>query len=100
MQYSDTVTVIASFTAKPGKSEALTAALQSLIKPTRQEPGNLRYELHHQLDEPDVITMVEKFKDLEAFETHKTKPYLIEFLEKSTELAESSSVTVHREVID
>jgi quinol monooxygenase YgiN len=41
-----TVTVIATFEARPGKETELRNALVGLVAPTRQEVGCLNYDLH------------------------------------------------------
>ncbi|MBK4329708.1 antibiotic biosynthesis monooxygenase, partial [Enterobacter hormaechei] len=39
------ISLIAVLKAKPGQTDALRQALQALLLPTRQEPGNLDYAL-------------------------------------------------------
>lgn len=43
MGASDIISIIAVLKAKPGKRDALKVALQALLIPTRQEPGNVEY---------------------------------------------------------
>lgn len=55
MASSDIISLIAVLKAKPGKRDALKAALQALLLPTRQEPGNVEYQLFQLRDTPDCF---------------------------------------------
>lgn len=91
---------IAKFVAKEGKENALLQAMQALLEPTRKEAGCIRYELHQCIANPNVITMLEKFKDEAAFNFHVAQVYVVNFLTNIIpELVESSDVTFHREII-
>lgn len=45
MSDSEVISIIAVLKARPGKIDALKQALQALLLPTRQEPGNIQYAL-------------------------------------------------------
>ena len=47
------VTNLAFFRARHGQSEALGAALASLVGPTRLETGCLNYDLHRSVDDAE-----------------------------------------------
>ncbi|MBC7316888.1 MAG: antibiotic biosynthesis monooxygenase, partial [Chloroflexi bacterium] len=53
------ISLIAVLKAKPGQTDALRQALQALLLPTRQEPGNLDYALFQLRDAPDTFYMRE-----------------------------------------
>lgn len=55
----DTIALIAVLKAKAGQTEALRDALQALLLPTREEPGNLDYALFQLRDAPDTFYMRE-----------------------------------------
>jgi quinol monooxygenase YgiN len=75
------VVCVAEFQAKEGKTEALMTALHSLIQPTLQEPGCIRYELNQRTDDPRRITFIEQWRDKQVFEEHCAKPYIANFFE-------------------
>jgi quinol monooxygenase YgiN len=94
------VVVIARFLAREGKDGELLEAMHKLMEPTHKEPGYLRYELNQNVDNPRVITYVEKFKDQSAFEAHKISPYIVSFFrDVAPNLVEQQDVTFHREVL-
>jgi quinol monooxygenase YgiN len=71
-----TVHVIARLTARPDTVAALYTLLLSLIEPTRQEPGCLRYELLQNAADPTDFTFVEEWADSAALEAHSATPHL------------------------
>lgn len=86
---------VATFTAKSGKADALRKALFDLLEPTRREDGCLSYTLNENLNNPNVFTMIERFKNKMSFESHCNEPYLLHFKENMLgELVESSSISV------
>jgi quinol monooxygenase YgiN len=93
------VVVIAHFTAKPGKQEALSTFLQGLVEPTRREPGCIRYEVNQDLDDPDTFTFVETFADQRAFEAHCQMPYIAKLFETLPVLVEKQYIGLHRQVL-
>ena len=93
------VVVIAHFTAKPGKQEELSAFLQTLVEPTRREPGCLRYELNQPLNDPATFTFVETFADQQAFEAHCAMPYIAKLFEMLPVLVDKQYIGLHRQVL-
>jgi len=94
----DQLVVIAHFEAKQGKEKELEKLLQSLLSPTRSEPGCLRYELNQNLDDPRRFTFAEKFCSPEAFQSHPKTPHVVQFLEAVPALIESKEVRTLKEL--
>ena len=57
--------------AKPGRRDALSAALDELARSTRAEPGCEVFAVHAARDEPDVILGYEVFRDEDAVTAHR-----------------------------
>lgn len=64
------ISLIAVLKAKPGQTDALRQALQALLLPTRQEPGNLDYALFQLRDAPDTFYMREAWQGQDALDAH------------------------------
>src|SRR5207244_8632005 len=58
----DLLTVVATMRAKAGKEHELRAGLESVIEATRQEAGNVTYELYQGVDDPAVFTFYENWQ--------------------------------------
>ena len=54
--------VLARWVAKPGEEDAVAAAIDALIEPSRAEPANLVYEAHRDPADPRVFMLYEHFK--------------------------------------
>jgi len=81
-----TIRVVARLRACPETVTALQTVLLSLIEPTRQEPGCLRYELLQNAVDPTDFTFVEEWADETALEAHFTTPHLQAALVQSSAL--------------
>ena len=102
MTRKDTVQVVcvAEFRAFEGKTDALIAALHSLIKHTTAEAGCIRYELNQRVDDDRWITFVEKWKDQKAFDEHCAMPYIKHFFDDvRPPLVEDFAVKLYQEIL-
>jgi quinol monooxygenase YgiN len=99
-QESKEIICIAHITAKEGQRDALLNILQSLIKPSKSEPGCLSYRLHHNIENPNMFTFIDKFKDQEAFDYHCETAHVKEAFDiLIPPLAENIDISVHHEII-
>jgi len=65
--------VLAVLYAKPGREAELKEKLKAVVEPSRQDAGNLRYELFAQQDDPRRFVFVEHWESLQAQEAHHTQ---------------------------
>jgi quinol monooxygenase YgiN len=65
-----TVTVVATFVARPGQETALRNALVGLVTPTRLEKGCLNYDLHALPDQPAKFLFHENWTDQASLDAH------------------------------
>jgi len=68
--------ILARHRAKPDAVDEIRHILLSLIKPSRAEPGCLKYELLQNADDPTDFTFVETFASDEALKEHAAAPYI------------------------
>lgn len=85
---SDSLHLIAMFTARPGKAGALRELLEGLIEPTRAEPGCLDYRLLADREDERCFVFVEAWRDGAALDAHFETPHLQNALAKFPELLE------------
>ena len=62
--------VLAKWTARPGEEDAVAAAIDALIEPSRAEPGNLAYQPHRDPADPCVFLLYEQYADVAAYRAH------------------------------
>ncbi|MBY5645770.1 putative quinol monooxygenase [Rhizobium leguminosarum] len=80
------LTNVAYFTAKPGRSQDLSAELLQLVTPSREEEGCLRYEIHQSNDVADVWMVLEDWRHASDFKLHMSTQYVQAFMGKVPEL--------------
>jgi len=69
--------VVVRVRVKPGRADAFLAASKLNHEGTRREPGNLRFDVLRQEDDPDRFTLYEVYRTKADFEAHqKTAHYL------------------------
>lgn len=90
---------IAHLEAKEGQKDALLRVLTGLIKPSRNEPGCLSYQLHMSPENPNMFTFIDKFKDQSSFDYHCESSYVKEAFDNLIPpLVESMNITIHHEM--
>jgi quinol monooxygenase YgiN len=62
--------VLARWVARPGEEEAVAAAIDALIEPSRAELGNLMYQAHRDPSDPRVFLLYEQYVDEAAYRAH------------------------------
>ena len=59
-----------TFKVKSGEEKAFAEAFKPGAAATRKEAGNLGYYLNHDVDDPTVFVVYERFKNIAALEDH------------------------------
>ena len=62
--------VCAKWIAKEGEEEAVAAAIQGLVGPSRAEPGIVLYQPHRDPEDPRVFFFYEQYRDADAYQAH------------------------------
>ncbi|MBV1775291.1 antibiotic biosynthesis monooxygenase [Burkholderiaceae bacterium DAT-1] len=76
------LTVVATITAKPGTEAIVERALLDLIEPSRKDAGFIQYDLHRDLDRPNVFVFYENWASRELLDQHLNTPHLAEYQRK------------------
>ncbi|HEX8479180.1 MAG TPA: putative quinol monooxygenase [Telluria sp.] len=86
------VNVVATFLAKPGKTDVLAALLGSIVAPTRAEEGVHFYDLHQDIAEPRRFVFFESWASQAALDTHGETPHIRALREQLPDLIEHGEV--------
>jgi quinol monooxygenase YgiN len=81
-----TITVVATFQAKPGKEAELKKALIGLLAPTRGEAGCINYDLHASPEDPAKFLFHENWASKAHLDTHLQSPHIKALLPRVDEL--------------
>jgi quinol monooxygenase YgiN len=82
----DSVALVVVFRAAPGKIDDLRSALLDLTVATRAEDGCLLYDLHEDVDDPDVLAFYEIWATPAAHAAHDATPHVQGFVARFDEL--------------
>ena len=89
-----TLTVVATFEARPGKEAELRAALIGLVAPTRKESGCINYDLHISTETPKKFLFHENWTSKAALDAHLQTPHIQALLPRVDDLCvEAPSIT-------
>lgn len=84
---SKSITVVATFQAKPGKEDELKQALIGLLAPTRQEAGCINYDLHVLPEDPARFLFHENWMSKAHLDAHLQSAHIKVLLPRVPELA-------------
>jgi quinol monooxygenase YgiN len=89
-----TVTVVATFEARPGKETELRNALVGLVAPTRKENGCLNYDLHISPENAARFLFHENWTTKAALDAHLQAPHVQALLPRVDELCKEPPAIV------
>ncbi len=72
----DHLLVVVHMLFAKGKTEAAIAALTPAAELSQQEPGCIKFAVHRDVDDPDVLLIIEQWESREAYESHLKQPHL------------------------
>ncbi|MFT3729245.1 MAG: putative quinol monooxygenase [Terricaulis sp.] len=91
------IKIVAILVAKPGKREELSALLTTILRASRAEPGNLRYDLWCDQADPNRFILDELYADQASIDAHKASAHFQAYLGKINGLAERSAYVLSAE---
>ncbi|HWV97119.1 MAG TPA: putative quinol monooxygenase [Xanthobacteraceae bacterium] len=71
--------VVATLTVKPEMRAELIAGAKDCIAATRQEPGNIAYDMHESVSDPTKMVFVEQWENAEALVPHRQTAHMKAF---------------------
>ncbi|MFE6138110.1 MULTISPECIES: putative quinol monooxygenase [Bacillus] len=77
------IIIHAIFQVNPAKQQSFLEEIQPLLHGSREESGNVSYDLYKDTEKESVYTMVEVWKDKEAVASHNTSEHYTSFVSKA-----------------
>jgi len=101
------VHIIASIYIKEGKLSDVMKIYESFVPKVLAETGCIMYcptadletEIPTQLKEKNIVTVIEKWEDLEAFHAHLSAQHSCEFREDIKDIVEKVSIKVLKDIL-
>jgi len=85
---------VAIFTARPGKSDEVRNLLLGMLRPSRKEAGNLRWDLWRDPAAETRFVVDELYVDAGAVMIHRETPHYKTYAEAMQSAADRVAVTV------
>ena len=94
------LTLLVTYTAKPGMRETFLRALAARGIPEliRAEEGCLQYDYHLSIENADQILLLERWTSAEAQETHMGQPHMVTLRQLKEKYVERVDLRKLREV--
>jgi quinol monooxygenase YgiN len=67
--------VVATLSVKPDMRAELIEGAKACIAATRQEPGNIAYDMHESVSDPTRMVFVEQWENAEALGPRQERPH-------------------------
>lgn len=74
------VTILAQLIAGPGRADPVRDTLLQLVGPTREEPGNISYDVHRLKNNPAAFYVLGNWTDKSALEAHLASTHVRSYL--------------------
>ncbi len=71
------IVIVVKLALQEGKKEAFKEIAKLMIEGSQKEAGNIEYHLYEELDEPDAVAFIEKWKDQEALDFHEKTEHFV-----------------------
>jgi len=92
------ITVVATITAKLGSEKIVEQALLDLIDPSRKDEGFIQYDLHRDLDKPNVFVFFENWGSREMLAKHLQSHHLQAYQKKVEGMIESWDLKIMEQI--
>jgi quinol monooxygenase YgiN len=94
--------VSAHWRAKEGKADRLAAVIEELAPPSREEPGNLFYQAHRAVEDPQLFYLYEQYADEAAYQAHMDSDHFTRLVKEEAipELLETRERAFYTTIID
>ena len=94
------IVLIANLNVAEGKGNDVVEAFGKVVPVIRQDPGTVAYNILQAADNPDKITVYEKYENREALQYHGQTEHFKEFGRSTRDLfAGRAEITLYEEVV-
>lgn len=76
----DSIKIVATVMIKPEYRQELMAVIRPLVAASRKEAGNLFYDLHEALDNPNKLVFIEHWRSQAAIDEHNASEHFQAFV--------------------
>ncbi|MBL4935620.1 antibiotic biosynthesis monooxygenase [Clostridium sp. YIM B02515] len=89
------ITIVSKNIVKEGKAEEFKNLAKELIEESRKEAGCISYNLNQDINNSNILTFIEEWKDKEAIEKHNKSTHFTSIVPKLGELREDKELNLY-----
>jgi quinol monooxygenase YgiN len=82
--------VVAKFKVKEGKADEVIKLFEEIVPHVRQEEGTLFYTLNRDTANPNILIVMERYRDKDALRVHSKTPHFLAMFPKIGPLLEEN----------
>ncbi|WP_434779207.1 putative quinol monooxygenase [Neisseria sp. Ec49-e6-T10] len=75
------IVIVATLNVKEAHQQELMPELLALIEKSRQEVGNIKYDLHQDMSQPNILVFVEVWASQQAVDAHNQTAHFKQFVQ-------------------
>jgi quinol monooxygenase YgiN len=91
------ILVVSKALVKEGEAASYKKCTERLLQETRKEAGCIAYDLFEDINNPNILTFVEKWESREHLEVHFNTPHFKEIVPQLQALREEGQLNIYRE---
>jgi quinol monooxygenase YgiN len=92
------IKIVAKAILKPGVKEEYLILAKELVTETRKEEGCISYSLYEDINDTNILTMLEEWKDEEYIKQHNNSEHVLRIVPELKKLREVTEINLYREV--
>ena len=93
------IVLVLQVVVQEGKKEDFITIARQIAEGSQKEEGNIEYHLYEELDEPNTVAFIEKWKDQEALDVHETFEHFTKNIGKLKSLCAKPPVVNRYDII-
>ena len=94
------IKITAKSIVKAGARYQFIATARELVEKSRAEAGNISYHLYEDMDDPDILTFIEEWKDQAAVDVHADSEHFQHIIPLLSDMAEEAiEISLYREIL-
>ncbi|GKX67215.1 putative quinol monooxygenase [Inconstantimicrobium mannanitabidum] len=94
------IKVVAKHFVKEDKINIFLESAKKLVEATRKETGCIKYELHQDIKDPKILTMIEEWEDNQSLDNHMASKHFREIVPMlGTLMEKEAEMNLYKKVI-
>lgn len=90
------ITIVAKSILKKGTKQSFVAAVQHLIRCSRNEPGNIKYDLYEDITDDNTVCFIEEWEDQAAIDRHNNSEHFKAWIAAKGEFVDQGEVIKYK----